>query len=60
MSEDQKLVLAEIKACISELPAEQRVLIEAEANVLRAVVKACGEENGRLAFALVGAEMASE
>lgn len=56
---DEERVVEEIKAAIAELPAQEQALVHAYAIVFRRIVSR-DTEPARVAFALVGAELAAQ
>ena len=57
MNQEEQVVLL-IKGVISEMPKENQELVYACADTIRTLILDCGEE-GRIACALVGAELAA-
>lgn len=55
----EQLVLAEVKAQVEAMPADDRIVVLAVACTLRNII-ATGGDNARMALALIGAELAAE
>lgn len=54
----EKIVLYEIKEAISQLSEDDRIKVEARAGTIRNIIYA--DEHAMMAFALVGAELATK